>query len=128
MSASPPNAPGCGYRVKRDVVFLPLSALTGANVLERTDPKICDWCKDMAGGRSLIETLDNIVLAGRDPNAPVRLPVIDRYTDRGLIVMAKVESGTVVKGMDLVIAPSGLACKVEAASHQRALDRSTPLS
>jgi len=109
-----PFLKSCGYRVKRDVTFLPISALSGANVKERVPASICPWAAGFNKGRSLLETMDELVISGREPDGPVRLPVIDKFVDRGLIVMAKVESGTVTKGMKLMIAPPMLSLKVEA--------------
>lgn len=36
---------------------------------------------------------------GRDPAAPLRIPVLDRYHDRGTVALGKVESGSVRVGM-----------------------------
>ena len=45
-------------------------------------------------------------MKGRDPLAPVRIPVLDRYTDRGTIAMGKVESGTIRSGTKVNVMPT----------------------
>ena len=42
---------------------------------------MCPWYK----GLSLLEQLDKLKISGRDSSAPVVMPVLDRYTDRGLV-------------------------------------------
>ena len=38
-----PFLKGCGYNPKKDLVFLPMSGLYGANVRDRVDPAKCSW-------------------------------------------------------------------------------------
>jgi peptide chain release factor subunit 3 len=49
----------------------------------------------------------------RDPNAPLRIPVLDRYTDRGTIAMGKVESGVIRPGMKVTVMPTRNVYKVD---------------
>ncbi len=44
-------------------------------------------------------------VGGRDPAGPLRIPVLDKYSDRGLIVMGKVESGTAREGSKIAVLP-----------------------
>jgi peptide chain release factor subunit 3 len=43
----------------------------------------------------------------RDPEGPVRIPVIDRYKEMGLLnVVGKVEVGTLTRGLRLTVSPT----------------------
>lgn len=54
-------------------------------------------------------------MMGRKPNAPVRIPVLDRYTDRrGVIATGKIESGTIHLGMKVVVMPARQEYKCDA--------------
>lgn len=116
-----PFLKGCGYTIKREVKFIPISGLTGANVLKEVDPSVCPWWKQSytAGDNNtasptLIGLLDHLEMKGRDAAAPLRIPVLDRYVDRGTIAMGKVESGTVRPGMKVTVMPTRNQYKIEA--------------
>jgi len=90
------------------VHFIPIAAITGANVKERAGAA-CPWYT----GPSLLELLDSISIGGRDPDAPLRVPLVDKYIDRGIVALGKVEAGTVREGQALVIMPQGTKARVE---------------
>jgi peptide chain release factor subunit 3 len=102
----------CHYRVKRDVLFVPISAITGAGVLKPVGPEVSQWASELNGGKSMIQILDDLSISGRDEKAPCRVTVIDSYTDRGVVVMGKVESGVVFKGQKLQAHPVKKIAKV----------------
>lgn len=92
-----------GYNVKKDVTFVPSSGYTGANLRDRVEPSMCPWYK----GESLFQTLDGMDSLERDPKAPMRLPVVARYKDRGtLCVLGKLESGSCQIGDELMLMPT----------------------
>lgn len=97
-----------GY-MQKHVHFLPIAALSGKNIKDRCGKEVCPWFE----GPSLLELLDSISIGGRDPDAPLRIPVLDKYIDRGIIALGKVEAGTVFEGMDLCIMPQNTKAKVE---------------
>lgn len=47
-------------------------------------------------------------LPQRNPEGPVRIPVLDKMKDRGYMVFGKVESGTVRMGDTLYLMPEYL--------------------
>jgi peptide chain release factor subunit 3 len=111
----------CGYAVKRDVRFIPIAGLTGENVSKEVEPSVCPWWKGLhtKGENStsqpyLFKVLDDLTISGRDPSGPLRLPVLDRYFERGTVVLGKVESGTITKGQEIVLSPTKNTTKVEA--------------
>ncbi|KAL5704222.1 hypothetical protein ACHQM5_022678 [Ranunculus cassubicifolius] len=97
-----------GYNLKKDVQFLPISGLMGINMQTRVDKSVCPWWT----GSSLFEALDLIEIPPRDPNGPVRMPIIDRFKDMGTVVMGKIESGTITEGDSLVVMPNKANVKV----------------
>lgn len=98
-----------GYNPDTDCTFLPVSGLNGENIIKPAPAGTCNWYKD---GRSLIQILDDTPLPPRDENGPLRIPVLDKMTDRGVVIFGKVESGTVKLGDGVRIMPSGTACQV----------------
>jgi len=94
-----------GYDVKNDVLWVPISGLTGANILEPAGTT-CNWYK----GPTLVELLDSVPLLDRDPNGPLRIPVLDKLKERGIVAHGKVESGTVRLGDKLTLSPNEAPC------------------
>ncbi len=120
LSKLKPFLKGCGFTIKREVKFLPISGLNGANVKDEVDPKVCPWWKtcyengdNNTTQPTLMSLLDSLELKGREASAPVRIPVLDRYTDRGTIAMGKVESGTIRPGMKVILMPTRNVYKVD---------------
>jgi len=116
-----PFLKSCGYKVKKEVKFLPISGLGGDNVLREVDPAVCPWWKKCYATNetnctkpTLVSLLDSLKMAGRDPDQPLRIPVLDRYTERGTIAMGKVESGIVRPGLKITVMPTRLQYKVDA--------------
>ena len=83
---------------KKNVIFMPVSGLTKANLKECTE-----WYK----GPSLITILEQIELPKRNGEG-LRVPVLDRYKDAGkVIIEGKVEMGTLKIGQTVFIMPTG---------------------
>lgn len=70
------------------------------------EKKVCNWYN----GPALLDILDGLELPPRDANAPLRIPILDKMKDRGIVIFGKVESGTVKMGDKLGLMPSGLPC------------------
>ena len=69
----------CGYIIKKEVRFIPISGLTGANVLKEVDSKDCKWwdaCSKEGHPsppkKTLLEMLDKLQIEGRDASASQR--------------------------------------------------------
>jgi sulfate adenylyltransferase subunit 1 len=91
------------------VDFLPLSALEGANVVDR-DPRLA-WFD----GPTLIELLERLPANESDVAAPLRLPVQwvcrpEQADFRGYA--GRVESGSIAVGDEIVVFPSGARTRV----------------
>ena len=115
-----PFLKSCGFVIKREVKFIPISGLSGANVKDEVDSKECPWWKESYGSSenntsipTLISLLDSLEISGRDAEGPLRVPVIERYNDRGTIAMGKVESGVVRPGMKVIVMPTKNKYKVD---------------
>jgi len=115
-----PFLKGCGFVIKREVKFIPISGLKGANVKDEVDSSLCPWWKkcwqsdeNNTKVSTLIGLLDSLEMKGRDATAPLRVPILDRYTDRGTIAMGKVESGVVRPGLKVTLMPTRAEFKVD---------------
>jgi len=99
----------CGFQ-RKDFSFLPISGLTGRNIVKRMEPGVCSWYD----GPCLIEALDALEMQqGRDKLA-FRLPIIDKFKDsRGnSMVMGKVETGTLNVHDTVVIMPTHVPVEI----------------
>jgi len=115
-----PFLKGCGFTIKKEVKFIPISGLSGANVKDEVDPSVCDWWRpSWKKGENntkiptLMGLLDSLEIEGRDPEAALRIPVLDRYTDRGTIAMGKVESGVLRVGSKVTLMPTRNVYKID---------------
>ena len=115
-----PFLKSCGFTIKTEIKFMPISGLGGANVKDEVDPKVCSWWKESytsaennTTAPTLLSLLDSLTMKGRDATAPLRIPILDRYNDRGTIAMGKVESGTVRPGMKVIVMPTNNEYKVD---------------
>jgi peptide chain release factor subunit 3 len=78
--------------VGSDVVYCPCSGYTGANLKEPVSTSVAPWYN----GPSFLQILDKLKSLERDPNQPVRVPIIARYKEMGgLFVLGKVRLGSV---------------------------------
>lgn len=99
----------CGYNVKRDVTFLPISGLMGHGMKDRLPEGMAPWYS----GPALFECLDALEPQDRSPDAPFRMPLIDKYKEDGkVIVMGKTEAGMVRRGDSLLVMPNRTLVKV----------------
>lgn len=98
-----------GYNPKTDVHFMPLSGFSGANIKDR-ETKLCDYYS----GPSLLEFLDNYKTTDRKLNAPLMIPISEKYKDMGTIVVGKIEAGHIKKGQSLLLMPNKQTTEVTA--------------
>ena len=108
-----PYLRSCGYNLKKDVIFMPIAALHGINVKRCVTKETCAWATEINGNKSVIETLNDIVITGREADVPLRMTVIDRYQDRGTVMMGKVEAGVIFVGQTIVVCPNQTEVKVD---------------
>ena len=98
----------------RDVTFVPISALTGDNVVDRS--RNMDWF----GGSPLLHHLENVYVAGDANLVDVRLPVqyVIRPQNREFHdyrgYSGRVAGGVLRVGDDVVVLPSGFETSIKA--------------
>ncbi|GAA5984478.1 hypothetical protein JCM10908_003366 [Rhodotorula pacifica] len=102
VSKLSPFLKGTGYNLKTDVTFIPVSGFTGANIKVAADRKIAPWVE----GEPLLTFLDQMPLLDRKTNAPLMVPISEKYSDMGCVVVGKLESGKVRKNQDLLLMPN----------------------
>ncbi|KAL7275071.1 translation termination factor GTPase eRF3 [Rhizina undulata] len=101
---------GTGYNPKTDLMFMPISALTGHGLKNRIPKDICPWYS----GPSLLEYLDNMKGLERKLKAPFMMPVSGKYKDMGTVIEGKIESGVIKKGSNLFMMPGRTPIEVVA--------------
>jgi peptide chain release factor subunit 3 len=111
------------YNMK-DVVFVPVSGFSGVNIKERVSSTICPWYT----GESLLDTLDAFEPIERNEKAPLRVPILDKVRDMGvLFLMGKVESGVIHKKDMAMLMPGKTTVEVVTiANDLRALNFAKP--
>jgi peptide chain release factor subunit 3 len=96
-----------GFKEK-DIMWIPMSGLTGENLMEPVSTHKCNWYN----GPPLLDLLDTIELPVRHENGPVRIPILDRYKEGGLHLLGKLESGTLKYGEKYIIMPTKIPFEV----------------
>ncbi|KAG6814201.1 hypothetical protein H0H92_000878 [Tricholoma furcatifolium] len=97
-----PFIKAAGFNPKTDVTFIPVSAFTGVNLKDRASKDVCPWWD----GPSFLEHIDKMPMVDRKLNAPLMMPVSEKYKDMGTVIVGKVESGLLRKGDHLVLMPN----------------------
>ncbi len=103
--------------------FVPTSGWTGDNLVEKSDKM--PWYK----GPTLLEALDTFELPPKPTDKPLRIPVQEVYTIRGVgtTPVGKVETGILRPGDDIIFMPSGEQGKVNSIeTHYTKIDRAIP--
>jgi len=103
--------------------FVPTSGWTGDNLVEKSDKM--PWYN----GPSLLEALDTFELPPKPTDKPLRIPIQEVYTIRGVgtTPVGKVETGMLKPGDDLVFMPSGEKGKVNSIeTHYTKIDSAGP--
>lgn len=99
----------CGFNPKTDIIYIPVSGLTGAFLKERPDSEFGSWYT----GPCFIEYIDTMLPSiSRDYEGPIRVIIADKYSDMGTIIIGKMESGVVVKGQTLTVMPNRTSIQV----------------
>lgn len=57
-------------------------------------------------GEPLLSFLDQMPLMDRKVNSPLMVPISEKYSDMGCVVVGKLESGKVRKNQDLLLMPN----------------------
>jgi len=105
------------------ISFVPTSGWTGDNLVEKSDKM--PWYK----GPALLEALDTFKLPPKPTDKPLRIPVQEVYTIRGVgtTPVGKVETGVLKPGDDIVFMPSGEKGKVNSIeTHYTKIDSAGP--
>jgi len=96
-----------GYKTA-DIHFVPVSALEGDNLVERSTNM--DWYK----GPTLFEVLDLFALPEKPTSKALRLPVQDVYKIKGagVVPVGRVETGTMKVGDSVMVNPTDFVGEV----------------
>ncbi|KAF5393554.1 hypothetical protein D9757_000049 [Collybiopsis confluens] len=97
-----PFVKAAGFNPKTDIIFIPLSAFVGLNLKDRVPKAKCPWWD----GPSFLEHLDHMPMVDRKINAPLMMPVSEKYKDMGTIIVGKIESGHIRKDDKLLLMPN----------------------
>jgi len=103
-----PFIKAAGFNPKTDVTFIPVSAYTGINLKDRIPKSVCTWWD----GPSFLEHLDHMPMVDRKINAPLMMPISEKYKDMGTVIVGKIESGHLRKGDGLILMPNKVPVEV----------------
>ncbi|MBM3291846.1 translation elongation factor EF-1 subunit alpha [Candidatus Bathyarchaeota archaeon] len=111
-----------GYDVSK-VVFVPTSGWGGDNLVKRSTNML--WYK----GQTLLEALDTFIMPAKPTDKPLRIPVQEVYTIRGVgtTPVGKVETGVLKINDEIIFMPSGERGKVNSIeTHYTRLEQAGP--
>ncbi|CAF3077445.1 unnamed protein product [Rotaria sp. Silwood2] len=92
----------CGFKPGEDTYFMPCSGMSGVLLKEHPGEQFLPWYK----GPTFIEYLDSLPSFNRNIDGPLRMPIIERYKEMGVIVMGKIRSGCCRIGDQCLIMPN----------------------
>lgn len=97
------------YLSANDIYYIPISGYTGDNITKRVSIDLCPWYNKF----SLIELLDSLVLTESNINQSLRIPISDKYREKGMLhIVGKISSGSVKIGDNIILMPSRLELKL----------------
>lgn len=108
-----------GFNIKH---FVPVSAFEGAGI---TDKKRLEWYK----GPTFLEALNDFKEPKRLVNKPLRMPIDKVLTIKGagVVAIGKVKTGSVEKGEEVFLQPSGVKARVkQIEQHQEEIEEAKP--
>ncbi|MCK4317563.1 elongation factor 1-alpha, partial [Candidatus Bathyarchaeota archaeon] len=111
-----------GYNTDK-IHFVPTSGWEGDNLYNKSDNM--PWYK----GPTILEALDEFEMPPKSANKPLRIPVQEVYSIRGVgtVPVGKVETGTLKLDDDLIFLPSGESGKCNTIeTHYTRLDTAGP--
>jgi peptide chain release factor subunit 3 len=88
--------------------FMPCSGLTGAGLQESVGAD-ASWYT----GLPFIPYIDSLETLKRHVDGPFMMPIVDKYSEMGTVVIGKVESGSMKKGDILAVMPNWVEVKVD---------------
>ncbi|MEZ0394011.1 MAG: translation elongation factor EF-1 subunit alpha [Desulfurococcaceae archaeon] len=113
---------GLGYNIDK-IPFIPLSAWTGENVIERS-PNM-PWYE----GMTLVEALDTLTPPPKPVDKPLRIPIQDVYNISGVgtVPVGRVETGVLKIGDKVLFNPPGLVGEVRSIeTHHMRIEKAEP--
>ncbi len=111
-----------GYDTSK-VQMVPISGLHGENLAKKSDKM--PWYN----GSTLLQALDNLSEPEKPVTLPLRLPIQDVYSIKGIgtVPVGKVETGVLNKGEKIVFMPSGVSGEVKSIEmHHEEIDKAEP--
>lgn len=86
----------------KGLTWIPVSGITGQNLKDKIDDKVCDWYN----GESLLDTLEHLRPPERLLTGPVKMPINEKHKEMGTMVMGKLESGVIQVNDKLIMMPN----------------------
>jgi len=97
-----------GFNPSKDIQFMPCSGLTGSGLKEPVGSDAPYYT-----GLPFIPYIDNLPSLKRQVDGPFMMPIVDKYSEMGTVVIGKVESGKCNKGDCLLVMPNRTEVKVD---------------
>jgi len=66
-----------GYDLETQITWIPITGQMGDNLLKPVDKNVCQWYN----GPTFFEVLDSCKIPTRNPNGPVRIPIMDKLKE-----------------------------------------------
>lgn len=73
------------------IEWVPINGFLNENIDTPIPADRCDWYT----GDTLFDKFNKVPVPTRNPNGPLRIPVLDKLKDQGQFLFGKIESGTI---------------------------------
>ncbi|MBS3814951.1 MAG: translation elongation factor EF-1 subunit alpha [Hadesarchaea archaeon] len=114
---------GIGYNNPEKFTYVPASAFLGENVVDKSEEM--DWYD----GKTYVEALDDFEVPEKPIDKPLRVPIQDVYSIKGVgtVPVGRVDTGVLNKGDELVFMPSGNKAEVKSIEmHHEEIEKAEP--
>lgn len=83
------------------IEWVPINGFLNENIDTPVTPDRCDWYT----GETLFDKFNKVPVPIRNPDGPLRIPILDKLKDQGQFLFGKLESGTIKDDIWVTLMP-----------------------
>lgn len=85
----------------KSIEWVPINGFLNENIDTPLLSERCDWYK----GDTLFDKFNKVPVPIRNPDGPIRIPVLDKLKDQGQFLFGKIECGTIRDDLNVTLMP-----------------------
>ena len=98
----------CGFKVKTNISFIPISGLKGINITQNIPSNLCSWYNKPC----LLQQLDEIEIKQKNKIGPLRISITDKTTNNNLTIFGKIEQGQCKINESVILMPDQIKTNI----------------